>query len=313
MSNTLSKHVQERLALVEEHRHAFNYENAIETLDAARQSQGFSPTDLNAIQLRKLAHQIEYYWLVNRLADELTNLQSQLKTTHADALLCQDAPQIAQNLFLTARLGHFYLFVSSNPDLDTVEQAWITAYNHYQQLNDARGMAESLFYRGLLYQRFKSDQEEAFRYFQQAHDLLKDKSYPIEQSEIYRHSGYVHQHRGHLKEAQACYEQAVTLLDQAGFSVYLPLALYALGMVLVEQGHLEEATPYLERGLAVAEEGPLNILQIGALLSLGDLSIAKGDRSQARDYFQQSHDIASTLNSARFIKIATDKLSALTV
>jgi hypothetical protein len=156
MSNSSSDShslVQSHLALAESHRYAISYEKAFEILDVAIQIQGIQPADLNAIRLRKLAYQIEYCWLINRLGLDFTMLQSQLDATYENAFLRHDSAQMAENLFLTGRLHHFYLFESTSPDLDAVEQAWITAHDHYQQLNDARGMAESLFYHGLLYQR----------------------------------------------------------------------------------------------------------------------------------------------------------------
>src|SRR5687768_16782729 len=109
MSNSSSDShflLQSHLALAESHRYAINYEKAFETLDAALQIQGIQPADLNVIRLRKLAYQIEYCWLINRLGLDFTMLQSQLDDTYENAFLRHDSAQMAENLFLKGRLHH---------------------------------------------------------------------------------------------------------------------------------------------------------------------------------------------------------------
>lgn len=303
--------LQKHLTLAETHRAHFRYEKALQLLDDALQMPNLSPADSNFIHLRQRAYQIEAAWLYNRLDAEFAPLQSQLKVVHANALSHHQHPQVADALFLMARLHHFSLFEAKSPALDALEQRWIEAHTAYSDLNDPCGMAESLFYHGLLYQHFKADHETAYGYFHRARTLIEYKDYPIELAEILRHTGYVYQQRGDLIAAHACHEQAVAYLNHSGFRVYLPLALYALGMVLMEQGRLDEAGPHFEHALAVAEEAPPNILHIGGLLGLGDFHAKTGDLARARDSYQKAQAIANALNVTRFLKIAADKLAAL--
>ncbi len=303
--------LQKHLTLAETHRAHFRYEKALQLLDDALQMPNLSPADSNFIHLRQLAYQIERAWLYHRLDAEFAPLQSQLKAVHANAILHHQRPQVADALFLTARLHHFNLFEAKSPDLDALEQRWSEAYTCYHDLDDPRGMAETLFYHGLLYQRFKADHETAYGYFHRARNLIEYKNYPIELAEILRHTGYVYQQRGDLIAAHACHEQAVAALNHSGFRVYLPLALYALGMVLMEQGRLDEAGPHFEHALAVAEEAPRTILHIGSLLGLGDFHVKKDDLAVARDCYQKAQAIADALRVTRFIKMTEDKLAAL--
>lgn len=303
--------LHKHLPLAESHRAHFRYEKALQLLEDALQNPDVSPADSNFIHLRQLAYQIEVAWLYNRLEAESEFLQSQLKSVHADALAHHQRPQVADALFLTARLHHFNLFEAKSPDLDAVEQCWVEAYTCYHDLDDQRGMAESLFYHGLLYQRFRADQDSAIVYFHRARNLIEYKDYPIELAEILRHTGYVYQQRGDLIAAHACHEQAVAYLNHSGFRVYLPLALYALGMVLLEQGRLDEAGPQFEHALAVAEEAPRSVLHIGGLLGLGDFHAKTGDLVAARDCYQKAQALADALHSSRFLTIAADKLLAL--
>lgn len=303
--------LHKHLMFAETHRAHFRYEKALRLLDDALQMPDLSPADVNFIHLRQLAYQIEAAWLYNRLDAEFAPLQSQLKTVHANAMLHHQRPQVADALFQTARLHHFDLFEAKSPDLDAVEQHWIEAYTCYHDLDDPRGMAESLFYHGLLYQRFRADQAQALEFFHRARNLIEYKGFPIELAEILRHTGYVYQQRGDLIAAHACHEQAVAYLNHSGFRVYLPLALYALGMVLMEQGRLDEAGPHFEHALAVAEEAPPNILHIGSLFGLGDFHVKTGDLALARDTYQKAQTIAEALKASRFLKIAADKLAAL--
>ncbi|CAG0996508.1 hypothetical protein ANRL2_03616 [Anaerolineae bacterium] len=303
--------LQKQLTLAETHRAHFRYEKALQSLDSTLEMPDLSPAEVNSVHLRQLAYQIEFCWLYNNLETHLAALESGLNAAHQAALSRHDDAQIADALFLMARLHHFLLFEATSPNLDTVEQLWITAYNHFHHLNDPRGMAESLFYHGLLYQRFKADQESAIVYFHRARNLIEYKDFPIELAEILRHTGYVYQQRGDLIAAHACHEQAVAYLVQSGFRVYLPLALYALGMVLMEQGRLDEAGPHFEHALAVAEEAPRTILHIGSLVGLGDFHAKTGDLALARDSYQKAQAIADALHSSRFLTIAAEKLLAL--
>ncbi|KAB2853421.1 MAG: tetratricopeptide repeat protein [Anaerolineae bacterium] len=303
--------LQKHLTLAETHRAHFRYEKALQLLDDALHMPNLSPADSNSIHLRQLAYKIEAAWLYNRLDAEFAALHSQLKVIHADALAHHQRPQVADALFLTARLHHFNLFEAKSPDLDGIEKRWIEAYSCYHDLDDSRGMAESLFYHGLLYQRFRADHEAAYGCFHRARNLIEYQPYPIELAEILRHTGYVYHQRGDLIAAHACHEQAVAYLNHSGFRVYLPLALYALGMVLMEQGRLDEAGPHFEHGLAVAEEAPPNILHIGALLGLGDFHAKTGDLALARDTYQKAQTIADALNATRSLKMTADKLAAL--
>lgn len=303
--------IQDILTVAESNRYAIRHEIAFQFLDTALLSSNLSPADLNFIRLRKLDYQIEYFWLYNRLIDELPILQIQLETARDDARFRADDVQLAYATFLTAHLHYFHLFEADSPDLDAVENLWIQAYDLYSLLQDERGMSESLFYRGLVYQRFKSDEDEAFNYFQRAHALLQDKNHPLELSEILRHTGYVYQHRGDLETARVYYEQAVALLEHLGFRVFLPLALFALGNVMMEQGRLDEAALHFERTLSVAQEAPLNILHVAGFVGLGDLYIKKGDPARAHEYYSQAHDTAQTIHSTRFIRLAAEKLALL--
>jgi tetratricopeptide (TPR) repeat protein len=301
------------LALAQKHRYATRHEAAFQILDAALQDASLSPTDLNSIRLRKLDYQIEYFWLYNRLGAEIPALQTELDAAQADAVSRGDEVQIAYVTFLNAHLQHFYLFETSTPDLDAVEKLWIQAHELYARLQDERGMAESLFYHGLLYQRFKADQETAFTYFELARHLLflDGKNQMIELAECLRHTGYVYQHRGDLETARVFHERALACLEVINFRVFMPLVLYALGATLMEQGKLDEALPYFERTLTVAQEAPPNILHVAGFLGLGDLYAKQGDSSRAHAFYTQAHETAEALHSTRFIKLATEKLNSL--
>lgn len=303
--------LQKHLTLAEGHRAHFRYDKALQSLDGVLELSDLTPVEVNTVHVRQLAYQIEAAWLYNRLDAEFAPLHARLKAAHANALAHHQRPQVADALFLTARLHHFNLFEAQSSDLDAVEHLWTEAYTHYHDLDDPRGMAESLFYHGLLYQRFKADHETAYGYFHRSRNLIEYKHYPIELAEILRHTGYVYQQRGDLIAAHACHEQAVAYLNHSGFRVYLPLALYALGMVLMEQGRLDEAGPHFEHALAVAEEAPPNILHIGGLLGLGDFHTKTGDLAVARDCYQRARTTADALKASRFLQITADKLAAL--
>jgi tetratricopeptide (TPR) repeat protein len=229
---------------------------------------------------------------------------------HAD-LSASDA-RIADVLDLIG-LTHYYR------KLRTGEGTFDTAAEYFQQalarrefINDRRGIAETLFHLGLIYQNTDAEFAAAEMYARSAEIAYQD-GYKLELSYAVRHLGAIAKTKGDLDTARNYAEQSLALREEIGFAIFLPFSHIALGDVCAAQGDWEAAGAHFEQAHRMNADTQLHTQTIFALLALARVSENEGNHAQARRQLEEALGIARRIDDHPLIETVTERLSALQV
>lgn len=114
----------------------------------------------------------------------------------------------------------------------------------YQQAQDQRGIAESLFHIGLVYGVVRQDHTQALPFFTQSYELAQTIPDQIIASYAIRHIGFAQHNAGQVDAAHASLQESLRLREQAGF---IPGIAMALVMLAYAASELHQPTLALER------------------------------------------------------------------
>jgi tetratricopeptide (TPR) repeat protein len=140
------------------------------------------------------------------------------------------------------------------------EGKFIEAFGFHQQalqlreaLNDTRGISESHFELGSVYERWGQD-EQAVEHYRQASQVAEQYNYRYEKVEPARHLALHALMKGDLEQALIYGERALSLREEAGFKPYLPLDHLLLVNIYMARGDVASAQLHLQQATALAEE-----------------------------------------------------------
>ncbi|HEY7350115.1 MAG TPA: tetratricopeptide repeat protein [Ktedonobacterales bacterium] len=179
-----------------------------------------------------------------------------------------------------------------------------------EKLEDRRGIAESLFYIGLIHERWQQP-GEAESYYTRALAIAQESGYQIEQSYALRHLAGLAQEAGDLEKTLTLFTESLTLREGAGYKILLPLSHIAVGDVLLAQQHLPQATTHYQVAYAIAQELDTPVAQMICMLSLGALYQQQQELAQARSYFEQAYDQAKEIDMQWAMGVASRELEGI--
>lgn len=268
-----------------------------------------APQDTMQLLLQQSNVLVMNYFLTNSDFDELL---SRISRAQQSAEIANDEQGKADAMQL---LGEAYYYHSLNNETHQYEQALDycqQALDRREALNDERGISESLFYIGLIYQNGDTpDIEKALEYFTRAFHIAEKHGYKLEESYAARHIASIVGERGDLEQALTYAIRSLTLREEIGFKRYLPPSHGLVGEIYLRQQNIEQALFHQQRAYALAHEMNLQTFMMWSLFSLGEIHLAQQNTAQAREYFQQAYDIAQQLNLPYAIKEVQEKLQQL--
>lgn len=273
------------------------------------QAKEVAPRDTMKLLLQKSNVLVMNYFLTN---SDFDGILSAIVRAQQAAEAANDEQGRADALQL---LGEAYYYQSLNNGAYQYEQALAycqQALDRRVTLNDERGISESLFYIGLIYQNGDTpDIEKACEYFTRAFHIAEEDGYKLEESYAARHIASILGERGELEQALTYALRSLTLREEIGFKRYLPPSHGLVGEIYLRQQNFEQALFHQHRAYQLAQEMNLQTFMMWSLFSLGEIHLAQQNTVRAREYLQQAYDIAQKLNLPYAIKEVQEKLQQL--
>jgi len=210
--------------------------------------------------------------------------------------------------------AHYFATVFNSSTLDSPQGKYEEALAYQQQalslreaLHDTRGVSESHFFIGNVYERWQQN-DLAQQHYTNAERIAEQYGHLYERTEPARHLAGLALHRGNLDQALTYALQALSLREEARFQPFLPLDHLLLSSVYLAKGDTVNALLHTEIASAIASEMGNKGALVLSLLNLGDIQVAQKEEAQARASYEQALVLAQELQFAYAIARASESL-----
>lgn len=139
-----------------------------------------------------------------------------------------------------------------------------------ETLRDTRGVSESLFCIGLVYQ-FWQQHESAREHFTRAIDVAEQGGHVLEQAEPNRHLTIDALFKGDLDAALIHAQRALSFREAGGFRPYQPLDHLSLRDIYLRRGDMDKAQFHMQQASTIALEMGLSTLVASVISSTSSL------------------------------------------
>ena len=198
------------------------------------------------------------HFITGKDADSVFAVINQARQAAEEA---QDQQGIADTLAL---LGHAHyattLKSSSSPNSSRDEGKYVEALAYQEQaldlrekLHDTRGISESLFLIGTVYERWQ-EHEQAQENYAKALQIAEQYDHQFEKAEPTRHTAAHALRQGKIDQAISLATRVVELREASGFKPYLPYDHLLLANMYMTQGDMTNAKLHARKASALATE-----------------------------------------------------------
>jgi tetratricopeptide (TPR) repeat protein len=157
--------------------------------------------------------------------------------------------------------AHYFTTIVSGAVMDTPQSGKYNEALTYQQqalemreaLHDTRGVSESYFQIGVIYERWQQ-YDRAEEYYTKARQIADQYGHPFEKTEPTRHFAIHALMKGNLDKALSLALQALELREAARFKPYQPLDHLLLRDIYQGKGDTANAQLHEQKAAALAEE-----------------------------------------------------------
>jgi len=157
--------------------------------------------------------------------------------------------------------AHYFTTVVSGAVMDNPQSGKYNEALTYQQqalelreaLHDTRGMSESYFQIGVIYERWQQF-DRAEEYYTKARQIADEYDHPLEKTEPARHFAIHALMKGNLDQALSLALQALELREAARFKPYQPLDHLLLRDIYQGKGDAANAQLHEQKASALAQE-----------------------------------------------------------
>jgi tetratricopeptide (TPR) repeat protein len=176
--------------------------------------------------------------------------------------------------------------LSSTPGDGKFDQAMLyqeQALELREALQDTRGMSESYFQIGVVYERWQQ-YARSQEYYTKARQIADQYDYSFEKTEPARHVAFQALREGDLDQALTLALEALALREAAGFRPYLPLDHLLLRDIYLAKGDIVRAEQHAQQAQVLAEEMGFETL-VASVPNIRDALTAQngGESAHARD------------------------------
>jgi tetratricopeptide (TPR) repeat protein len=184
-----------------------------------------------------------------------------------------------------------------------------------KEIGDRRGVAESVFHVGLVYQNKEEaddqDSQKAFECFQESYRLAEQGAFMREKAHTARHLAYMHRRKGETDKVLTYHKEFLAVNAEIGFKPYLPTAYFMVGEVYLTNDELDQAMACFQKARVVAEETSAGRYLAEALFGIGAVNEKQGKKQAALDAYQDALTLAEQTNFKRVADLARIKIENL--
>ncbi|MBU0765634.1 MAG: tetratricopeptide repeat protein, partial [Bacteroidetes bacterium] len=120
--------------------------------------------------------------------------------------------------------------------------------------------------------------------------------------------GVIHNYRGQIADALACYRKSYRLLDSVGYGEGAAMALNNIALIYYNQGDIPMALEYHHKGLKISEEIGDPYTLGHAYNNLGIIYRQQGDFAKGMEYFQKSYDVRKKISDYNGMALALNEI-----
>jgi tetratricopeptide (TPR) repeat protein len=298
----------ELCARAEEAHRAGLLEDAVALFAALDLAEGVAATDRIRVSLAQGKLFTDRVFHANRGYDEAI---ATLEAAHVLAERVAEALSGATALDMMGFADYYRALQAGDKDYSPLLGRFQAALARREQLNDSRGVADSLFHIGLIHERLGED-DGALDMYRRAYTLAKERGHELELSYAARHLGGLALEAGDFDAARRFFRESLTLRQQAGYTLLLPLAHIALGEVMLAQNDLDGAASQYGQAHTLAQSMQSPLVSVSSLLALSELAHARSNENARREYVEQALSRARAADLPIGIRGAEAALAAIT-
>ncbi|WP_028552443.1 tetratricopeptide repeat protein [Paenibacillus sp. UNC451MF] len=290
--------------------YAGNSLHALQVLHASFQLPELSDTHLLQILLLEGKIRVFEYLSTN---DNPELMFSTLRKLRQLANEVEDRKRYADSLSLLG-IAHYFADLNASASVSSTQEKYKEALDYQQQalqiremLGDSRGISESLFHIGTVYERWQ-EIEKALHFYTKAFEIADRSGHIFEKSEPVRHFAYNALIKGDLDQALQQAQLALELRQQSGFMPYQPLDHLLLSDIYLKREDLENAQLHADKALALANKMGYQRYVSSSLLILGDIMAYRQETAQAVAAYKESLRLAQELQIPLLVVRAKERL-----
>ncbi|WP_018754942.1 tetratricopeptide repeat protein [Paenibacillus terrigena] len=225
----------------------------------------------------------------------------------------QDRKRAADSLSLLG-IAHYFADLNASASVVGTQEKYKEALDYQQQalqirdeLGDSRGISESLFHIGTVFERWQ-EIEKALHFYTQAFEIADLSGHIFEKSEPVRHFAYNALIKGDLDQALYQAQLALELRQQSGFMPYQPLDHLLLSDIYLKRVDLENAQLHADKALALANKMGYQRYVSSSLLTLGDIMASRQETVEAVSAYEEALRLAQDLQIPLLVTRAMERL-----
>mgnify|MGYP001224224125 FL=1 len=250
------------------------------------------------------------YLCTNADADDMLQILRRARDLAEEA---DDRQSLAESYHWLG-VAHYFVELNASPSVDAREESYQEALDCHrralelrEKLGDERGVSESLFQIGTVYER-RQQADRALDYFARAIRIADRAGYPDGKIEPARHMAFHAFMQGDLDQADLYARQALELREKSGFKPYLPLDHLLLSEIRLMAGDLEAAESHAIKAHALAHEMGYGRPAASALIVIGDILARREKTDQAKEKYHAALVLARQLQIPSLLSKVGERL-----
>jgi tetratricopeptide (TPR) repeat protein len=241
--------------------------------------------------------------------DNFDRLLAEMKEIEADVRVLNNKKILADYLDLYG-WGLSLSLMFSDSSYDDCLKYFQEALKLREEISDMRGISDSLFHIGLVYERRRDDEEKkhAYEIYRRGYKIADEGSYKLEKSHLARHLGYYFRETGNLEKALRFFKESLALRSEIGFKIWIGSACQTVASVYARMNDYRNALKYFRSATELLEKTGYKPYLVLTLIALGDFYKANTICPEALETYRKALRIAKNINFLKAEEEISDKI-----